>query len=74
MCIRDSYYYKHELPATENTKRIDLTLDGLILSKDETRTPLPPSDTITYLSLIHISVWDFMIQTSGYPESIFIMI
>ena len=42
------YYYKQELPATENTKKIDLTLDGLILAKDETRTPLPPSDTITY--------------------------
>lgn len=32
------YYYKQKLPATENTKKIDLTLDGLILSKDETRT------------------------------------
>lgn len=42
------YYYKQELPATENTKKIDLTLNGLILSKDETKTPLPPSDTITY--------------------------
>lgn len=42
------YYYKQELPATENTKKIDLTLDGQILSKDETRTTLPPSDTITY--------------------------
>lgn len=42
------YYYKQELPATENTKKIDLTLDGLILSRDERRTPLPPSDTITY--------------------------
>lgn len=35
------YYYKQKLPATENTKKIDLTLDGLILSKDETRTELP---------------------------------
>lgn len=42
------YYYKQELPATENTKKIDLTLNGQILSKDETRTQLPPSDTITY--------------------------
>lgn len=42
------YYYKQELPATENTKKIDLTLDGQILSKDETKTQLPPSDTITY--------------------------
>lgn len=43
-----AYYYKQELPATENTKKIDLTLDGQILSKDETKTQLPPSDTITY--------------------------
>lgn len=50
------YYYKQELPATENTKRIDLTLDGLILSKDETRTPLPPSDTITYFHIEHGAV------------------
>ena len=35
------YYYKQELPATENTKKIDLTLDGQILSKDETKTQLP---------------------------------
>lgn len=42
------YYYKQELPATENTKKIDLTLNGQILSKDETKTQLPPSDTITY--------------------------
>ena len=42
------YYYKQELPATENTKKIDLTLDGQILSKDETKTQLPPSGTITY--------------------------
>ena len=42
------YYYKQELPATENTKKIDLTLDGQILTKDETKTQLPPSDTITY--------------------------
>lgn len=42
------YYYKQELLATENTKKIDLTLDGQILSKDETKTQLPPSDTITY--------------------------
>ena len=42
------YYYKQELPATENTKKIDLILDGQILSKDETKTQLPPSDTITY--------------------------
>lgn len=45
------YYYKQELPATENTKKIDLTLDGQILSKDETKTQLPP---FGYNHLLHI--------------------
>ena len=42
------YYYKQELPVTEQLKRIDLTLNGVILAKDESITPLPPSDTISY--------------------------
>lgn len=42
------YYYKQELPATENTKKIDLTLDGQILSRMRQRRSSPPSDTITY--------------------------
>lgn len=50
--IRDGekfvYYYKQQLPATENTKKIDLTLDGRIVTKDEAVTALPPSDTLTY--------------------------
>ena len=61
------YYYKQELPATENTKRIDLTLDGLILSKDETRTPLPPSDTITYFIS---SMVQFLDRTPRYKKKI----
>lgn len=42
------YYYKQQLPATENTKKIDLTLNGRIVTKDEAITQLPPSDTLTY--------------------------
>lgn len=42
------YYYKQELPASENSKKIELTLNGQTLSKDETITPLPASDTLTY--------------------------
>lgn len=42
------YYYKQELPATENCKKIELTLNGQTLSKNETVTPLPPSDTLVY--------------------------
>lgn len=61
------YYYKQELPATENTKKIDLTLDGQILSKDETRTALPPSDTITYFIS---SMVQFLDRTPRYKKRI----
>ncbi|WP_417010884.1 hypothetical protein [Bacteroides clarus] len=61
------YYYKQELPATENTKKIDLTLDGQILSKDETRTTLPPSDTITYFIS---SMVQFLDRTPRYKKRI----
>lgn len=61
------YYYKQELPATENTKKIDLTLNGIILSKDETKTPLPPSDTITYYIS---SMVQFLDHTPRYKKKI----
>ena len=61
------YYYKQELPATENTKKIDLTLNGIILSKDETKTPLPPSDTITYYIS---SMVQFLDHTPHYKKKI----
>lgn len=61
------YYYKQELPATENTKKIDLTLDGQILSKDETKTQLPPSDTITYFIS---SMVQFLDHTPRYKKKI----
>ena len=61
------YYYKQELPATENTKKIDLTLDGQILSKDETRTTLPPSYTITYFIS---SMVQFLDRTPRYKKRI----
>lgn len=61
------YYYKQELAATENTKKIDLTLNGLILAKDETKTPLPPSDTITYYIS---SMVQFLDHTPRYKKKI----
>lgn len=61
------YYYKQELPATENTKKIDLTLNGLILAKDETKTPLPPSDTLTYYVS---SMIQFLDRTPRYKKKI----
>lgn len=61
------YYYKQELPATEDTKKIDLTLKGLILSKDETKTPLPPSDTLTYYVS---SMIQFLDHTPRYKKKI----
>lgn len=61
------YYYKQELPATENTKKIDLTLNGLILAKDETKTPLPASDTLTYYVS---SMIQFLDRTPRYKKKI----
>lgn len=61
------YYYKQELPTTENTKKIDLTLNGLILAKDETKTPLPPSDTLTYYVS---SMIQFLDRTPRYKKKI----
>lgn len=61
------YYYKQELPATENTKKIELTLDGQILSRDEVRTQLPPSDTITYYIS---SMVQFLDRTPRYRKKI----
>lgn len=42
------YYYQQEMPVDDNVKRIDLTLDGLIITKNEDKFKLPPSDTLTY--------------------------
>ena len=61
------YYYKQELPATENTKKIELTLDGQILSRDEVRTQLPPSDTNTYYIS---SMVQFLDRTPRYRKKI----
>lgn len=43
-----SYYYRQEMDVTDNTKRIDLTVDGRILAVNGSSAGLPPSDTITY--------------------------
>lgn len=48
-------------------KKIDLTLNGLILAKDETKTPLPPSDTITYYIS---SMVQFLDHTPRYKKKI----
>ena len=42
------YFYKQELPVDDNVKRISLTLDGQILTKEEKKIPLPPSDTLDF--------------------------
>ena len=42
------YYYVQEVDATDDVKKIDLTLNGQILAKDESTYRLPDSDTITY--------------------------
>ena len=43
-----SYYYRQEMDVTDNTKRIDLTVDGRILAVNGSSANLPSSDTITY--------------------------
>lgn len=43
-----SYYYRQEMDVTDNTKRIDLTVDGRILAVNGSSAKLPSSDTITY--------------------------
>lgn len=42
------YYYKQEMPVDDDTKKIDLTLNGVVVTRDDARLGLPPSDTITY--------------------------
>ena len=43
-----SYYYLQEMDVTDNTRRIDLTVDGRMLGVNGDAVALPPSDTITY--------------------------
>lgn len=61
------YYYKQELPVTDHTKKIDLTLNGQILAKDETQRSLPPSDTLTYYVS---SMVQFLDRTPRYKKKI----
>lgn len=62
-----SYYYRQEIPATENTKKIYLTLQAIILDKDENITQLPPSDTLTYYVS---SMVQFLDRTPKYKKRI----
>lgn len=61
------YYYKQELPATEDTRKILLTLNGQLLSKKDEITALPPSDTITYFVS---SMVQFLDRTPRYKKKI----
>lgn len=61
------YYYEQELPATEETKKIDLTLHGSILSRDKQTRTLPPSDTLTYYVS---SMVQFLDHTPRYKKKI----
>ena len=42
------YFYRQRVPATDDTKTIKLTLDGVVVSTNADRTQLPPSDTLTF--------------------------
>ncbi len=69
--IRDGnnfvYYYRQELPVTDSTRSVTLNLNGEILHKDETRTGLPPSDTLTYYIS---SMVQFLDHTPRYRKKI----
>lgn len=61
------YYYVQELPATELTKKIDLTLHGRILCRDRQTLPLPDSDTLTYFVS---SMVQFLDHTPRYKKKV----
>lgn len=42
------YYYTQDVFADENTSKMKLTIDGMVLAKDESTYQVPESDTITY--------------------------
>lgn len=42
------YFYRQQVPATDQTKTIKLTLDGVVLATNMEKTNLPPSDTLVY--------------------------
>lgn len=54
-----SYYYIQEVDANDDTKKIDLTIDGLVVTKEGNRKPLPESDTITYYISSMIQFLDY---------------
>lgn len=62
-----SYYYQQEIDANDDTKRIDLTINGLVITKEGNRTSLPESDTITYYIS---SMLQFLDYTPRYKKQI----
>lgn len=42
------YYYVQEVEATDDVRKIDLTINGLVVAQDESTYRLPQSDTISY--------------------------
>lgn len=60
-----SYFYKQEMDATDNTRKIDLTIDGKITALNGSEAALPPSDTITYYIS---SMVQFMDRTPRYKK------
>lgn len=42
------YYYTQDVLADENTSKMKLTIEGMVLAKDESTYNIPPSDTLTY--------------------------
>ena len=45
---RFEYYYSQNIEVDENIRKIDVTVDGIVVAMDESRHQLPSSDTLTY--------------------------
>lgn len=54
-----SYYYQQEIDANDDTKKVDLTIDGVVVTKEGNKASLPASDTITYYISSMIQFLDY---------------
>ena len=61
------YYYQQSLPATDLTRKIELTLNGDILFRNREKRQLPPSDTLTYFVS---SITQFLDRSPRYKKKI----
>lgn len=53
------YYYTQDVQADENTNKMKLTIEGMVLAKDESQYSVPESDTLTYYVSSMIQFLDY---------------